>query len=258
MAGKTTDCAQLRESIVEAAVDGISGGRHIDFEAHISDCAICRAEFHRMQTLLQTIDNDVRVTVADQPSTQWIAAVRQQLDAQQVPELAWWPRNAWIAAVGICAVLAISLLVVRTSQRFHRQIEPYAADSGGSASAPSQAAVPYARRVANEGNDSAHLRRPKETYVRHSVSYVSHRSVSEPQVIVEPNQMQAILHFIEAGRNGQIGGAKLIDPENNVAQPLEIKPLGPIAPLKIEALDDDAGSSGSENVNEGFVNAGSN
>ena len=239
MAGKVTNCARFRESMVEAASGALPGSLHPDFDAHIRQCVSCQQELRRVQTLLQAIDETVSASIAAEPSPQLIANVRQRIAAQPTPAPAWRSGNAWLAAAGACAALAILLFVAGT---LHRVI-PSRADRPASplvSLPPNHSLTPPAPGRHVESARTILPRKPV-LMVRASVG-ASHNPARKPEIIVEPGQMQAILQLVAATQRGQIDGAKLLADEKKTTEPLEIEPLT-IAPLQIAALKDESGSS---------------
>ncbi|MGC1106123.1 MAG: hypothetical protein WA876_06260 [Candidatus Acidiferrales bacterium] len=250
MAAKIKTCAQFRECMADAA---LSGSFHTDLEAHVRDCAACREEFRRVQTLLQAINDGVSASVAAEPSSQLLANVRQRIASQQHRAPAWWSRSAWLTAAGACVALAIFLFAARTLHKFNRPLRDYAPSPIAASSTPGHSAASPNRGPTVESATSAPPRKSALVVVRHSSLRTLHCPASEPEIIVDPGQMQAILRFAAALQSGKIDGAKLLADQKQAAEPLEIKPLT-IAPLKIAALTDDvappasgSGESGDKN-----------
>jgi acyl transferase domain-containing protein len=260
MASNDANCARFRESMLDTASGAPLGSLRADFDAHARDCAACREEFQRVQALLRAIDDGVRTSLAVEPSPQLVARVRQQLAAQSAPAPAWWSRNAWLAAAGACAALAILLLVARTLHRFDRPHVDHASSPVAVFSTPSRPPMPPNRRPVVESARTIPPRNSALMLTRHSSRQTLRPSAPEPQVIVEPGQMQTILHLVAAMQRGQIDGAKLLAGEKKVVAPLKIQPLT-IAPLQIATLKDESepsASSGSGDDSKNFVNGRSN
>ena len=254
MAGKVENCGQVRKWMPDAAVGSLPSDRRADFDLHLQGCARCDKEFRGMQTLLQAIDTGVSGSVAAEPSPQLIANIRQQIEHASAAPL-WWRRSAWLTTACACAGVAIALLGVHALQRSYRaalnpQHQPVIASAtAGNTAAPSNGSPVV------EPARSAPLRNPTRATARRSSPRTFASVDSEPEVIVEPGQMQAILHFAAAMQRGQIDGAQFLADQKKTSEPLEIKPLT-IAPLKIEPLDADAAppaSGSSEGSEKNFV-----
>lgn len=254
MARKITNCAQFRDRITDAAADLLSAGLRSDFEAHTRDCAACRQEFRRMQALLQAINTGVSASVAGEPSPQLMAGVRRRIAEQPCRAPVWLPRSGWLTVVGAFAALAIALFAARTWHEFNRAvIRDRTIPVVASATSSHSATPPTNRGLAAESAASTPYRKPLPAMVRRSSQQVPRRLAPEPEIIVEPGQMRAILRFAAASQSGQINGAKLLADQKKATDPLAIKPLT-IAPLKIAALADDAASPSSGSSEGGDKN----
>lgn len=227
--------------MLDAASAALSGGVRAAFDAHLHDCAACREEFCRVQTLVQKIDRTLSVSLTAEPSAQLVANVRknilQDVNAQPYGAEAWRRWSTWATAVGVCAAFAILLFVARTSRKFNPPIH----DSAAVHTSGSSTSKLTARPRLNADTEVAVTQPRKLALGRHAPLRASHAKagepeVTKPEVIVEPGQMQAILQLVAETQRGQIDGANLLNSEKKAAEPLEIKPLV-IAPLKISALD---------------------
>ncbi len=261
MADKATNCTRFREQMLDAASASLSGGIRPAFDAHLRNCAGCREEFRRVQTLVQKIDRTLSVSLTAEPSAQLVANVRknilQDINAQPHGAAAWRRWNTWATATGVCAAFAILLFVARTSRNFNRPNHDSAPihASGSSTSKPTA----HPRLNADTEVAVAQPRKPAPTRVLHASLRTSRAKAAEPKIIVEPGQMQAIFQLVAATERGQINGANLLNSEEKAAEPLEIKPLV-IAPLKIAPLDNETApaSSNGEGADKNFIAGHSN
>lgn len=235
MAVKAIKCAQIREQMFDAASDSFSGGMRDLFGAHLRSCAACAKEFRRVQSLAQAIDHKLSVRLSVEPSPQLIANVRREIAAQPRRVTWLWQRSAWVTAVGVFAALAIALLAVRSVHEFNPPTHDDVVASITVPSIPKPIVHPRVK-TATEAATAAQPRKPALAVVSHVSRRAPHRKTAEPEVIVEPGQMQAILRFAAATESGEIDGSKLVADQKNAAEPLAIKPIV-ITPLKIAALD---------------------
>jgi hypothetical protein len=257
MAGKITNCARARESMADAAAGALVSNR-VDFDVHLRGCPACREEFCRTQALLQSIDRFVSASVAPEPSPQLNANVRQAIAEQPARESGRWPRSAWLTAAGVCAVLAICFLAVRTLHDTHEIAPRFAANPASASPVPDHnAAAPTPVPPVQLANSAApHKPAPA---ARH-VSARARHEVAEAVVVVEPGQIQAIFDLVAATRRGRIDGNELLAGRKKMAEPLEIQPLT-IAPLQIATLTDESehsASDGSAGGSKDFVSDRSN
>lgn len=252
---KAANCAQIREQMLDATSDSLAGGIRTAFDTHLSGCAECAEEFRRVQTLAQAMDRSLRASLSVEPPPQLISNVRREIIAPPHRKTWWGERSAWLTAAGVCAVLAILVLAVRSSHELNSPAQNHSTASINVPSTPKPAVRPPVN-AAMQAATATQPRKPAVAIVSHVSQRVSHQRSTEPEIIVDPGQMQAILRFAAAAESGQIDGAKLLIDQKKSAEPLEIKPLT-ISPLKIVALDDDAASprasSDSENGDKNFV-----
>lgn len=254
MAGKTTNCAEIRERMLDAANDSLAGSLRQAFDAHLSDCVACAQEFQQAQTLAQAIDHSLSTGLSVEPSPRLIVNVRRQISTQA--NHATWSRQwgVWLTAAGVCAVLAILVLAVRSVREFNRPTHDHAVASINAPATPKPAVPPQAK-VALQAATTAQPHTLVLGLARHTSSRASRRKAAEPEIIVEPGQMQAILRLAAATQSGKVDGAKLLVGQKKADEQLDVKPLAVIAPLKIAVLDDQtAPASGSgENDEKDFV-----
>jgi Putative zinc-finger len=260
MAGKITTCARFRESMADAADAALSPSLRTEFDVHLRDCATCREELRRVQMLLEAINDGVSASVAAEPSPQLIANVPQRIAEQQYRAPAWWRQRAWLTAASACATLAILLFAARTTHKLNQPLRGPVPNPIASSSAPSNPSGSPTRRPAVESATSVPPRKPAPLFARHASPPALDRPAPEPEIIVEPGQMRAVLEFVAALKSGQVDGTELLGSQREANQPLEIKPLV-IAPLKISALKDESGPSTSndgQDSHKSFVRGRSN
>lgn len=241
--------------MTDAGSGALSSKRSADFEAHLLDCAACREELHRVETLLRAIDSGVSASVAAEPSPQLAARIWRAIAAQPNRAREWWPRSAWLTAVGVCATLAICFFAVRASRNTQQPASHYSSRPAGALSGQNGIATTPTRIRRSEADKLPSP--PKPLFVLHHATL---RGPRKPQVIVEPGQMQVVLAFVAAMRRGQMDGAEFLAGEKKIAAPLEIQPIT-IAPLQIATLKDESElsvSDGKLDDTKNFVNARSN
>lgn len=194
-----------------------------------------------MQTTLQAIDRTLSANLATEPSAQLVANVRQSIAARPHGAAAWRRWSAWATAAGLCAAFAILLLVARTSRNFNRPVHNSVAVQTNPPSASKLAANAHPNTAVVAGT-AARSHNRGIVVARHASLRMSHAKAAEPEVIIQPGQMQAILQLVAAAQRGKVNGADLFASQKNSANPLEIKPLT-IVPLRISPSKDDSESS---------------
>ena len=215
-------CGRVRKWMIDATTSSLAKLRRVEFERHLSECAACHEEFQRVEMLLQKIDEGVRANVAAAPRPELLVNVRQRIAAQEQHAPIWSRRKAWFAAAGACAALAIFVLAVVTLQRPTRD---YARRPIPAASQPNLAVAPSKRSAGVEPAESIPLRKPALVAARRKASRRMRRHAKEPEVIVEPGQMQAVMQFVAEERKGTINGAAIVKGIQASQKPLQIKPL---------------------------------
>lgn len=238
MAGNATNCAKIRERMLDATSDALSGSIRAEFDAHVGECTACAKEFRHAQTLTQAISQNLSARLSAEASPQLVANVRRQISAESHRETWWRQQSGWLAAAGVCAALALLLLAVRSVREFNRPTFDHATSSIITLSTSKTAAHPHPR-AAIEAAASAQPRKPVLAVVSHVSHRAPHRKAAEPEIIVEPGQMQAILRFAAAMQRGEIDGAQFLADQKRTSEPLEIEPLT-VAPLGIKPLDADS------------------
>lgn len=94
-------CERNKKGLMAAALGGVPANRRAELDAHLRECADCRAEFERQRELLAAIDRGVAASVAAEPSPDLAARIRERL--REAPAASWF--SGWIpAAVGTLAV----------------------------------------------------------------------------------------------------------------------------------------------------------
>lgn len=255
---QTAKCGRVRGWMADAAAGSLSESRRGEFEEHIEDCAACRAEFARMENVLGRIDQSLSAGVSVVPSPQLLAKVRQVIAAerQRAPRV-WFGRNSWIAFAGACATLAalaVTVALHRSNRPLVKQVLP--------ATIATHAPIPVSSATAHAASESRGVSRgaPEQRRRRNQLQFVlTRRSASplsrrlnEPEVIVDPGQMQAVMQFVAEVRKGKINGAKIAEEIKASEHPIEIKPLT-IAPLDESATGNNleapaTGNHGSANA----------
>lgn len=252
MAGKATNCAQVREQLFDAATDAPCGSNRAALDAHLADCPACAKEFHDARVLTQAIDQSLSARLAVEPSPQLISNVRREIAEQSHGVAWWWQPSAWLTAVGVCAALAVLIFAVRSVSQIDRATRDHATAAINAPSTWKGVAHPRpSKPIETAANGQPH--QPALAAVPHVSRRTPHRKAAEPEVIVEPGQMQAILRLAAATQSGEIDGTKVLDNQEKLDEPLEIQPLV-IVPLKIAALDDEAApASGDKDFVAGHV-----
>lgn len=221
--------------MLDAASAVLSGSIRAAFDAHLHDCAACRDEFRRIQTLVQEIDRTLSVSLTAEPSAQLVATVRQSIVAQRHGAAAWGRWGACASAAGVCAALAILLFIARTTRKFNPPVHNSAAVQ--TSASPILKPAMHPRLNAETDVALTQPRKPALASIRHASLHTYHR-IAEPEIIVEPGQMQAIFQLVAATQEREVSGSNLFMSEKQADEPIKIQPIK-IDPLKISASTND-------------------
>jgi len=103
------DCASLRAALRDA---GMGGPTSPALEAHLAGCASCRGELDALRGLSRAIDEELRATLALEPSPALLPRVRARVEAGGAGAGLFAPRwLGWAAAV--LAVAGVAYLASR-------------------------------------------------------------------------------------------------------------------------------------------------
>ena len=255
-------CGRVRGWMADAASGLLSDARHGEFEKHIGDCAACRVEFARIENLVERIDESLRTELALEPSPKLVLVVRESIAAEPQSPAGWLTRNSWLSA-GVCATVA-ALLIFVVAHRANRAVGKLAPQAQIANSvremipglparvtaAPSRSAP--AENVPPRATARAHSGKSRLAVAREELPHNPHSRHSEPEVIVQPGQMQAILQFVAEMQNGKINGVAIEKGIQEAQKPLEIKPL------EITPLDASAGESSDPRATSSHESGSSN
>jgi hypothetical protein len=225
--------------MADAASGSLSEARRGEFDEHIGDCVACRAEFARIESLLGRIDQSLRAELAVEPSPKLVLSVRESIAAEETQKArlaaGWLGWNSWLSAAGVCAVV-VALLIFMVAHRANRPDGHFAAHPQIANAAPARVPEPPRRSASAENTPlraPAHVReiKPRLAFARRESPRIPAHQSTEPEVIVQPGQMQAILQFVAEMQKGKVNGTEIEEGMKAAEKPLEIKPLN-IAPLE--------------------------
>ena len=241
-------CGRVRGWMADAASGSLSDVRRGEFEEHIGDCAACRAEFARIENLLGRIDESLRAELAVEPSPKLVLGVRESIAAETQSTrltIGWLTRTPWLSAAGVCAAVA-ALVILMLTHRTNRPDGHFAPHPQIATSAPAHLPVAPSRSASASRENfppgaPAHVRvnKPRLAVARNASPRNPRVDSTEPEVIVQPGQIQALMQFVAASEKSQVNAAKVFDEIHRDSKPLVVEPLA-ITPLKMAALDGDS------------------
>ncbi len=221
-------CEQYKKELTDAALGVLPPENERAIRRHLASCQRCRAEFEERRRLVQAMDREIEAMVAGQPSPAFRARVRLRVEEVRLARtLRWWLAPRWVAvASGALVVLMLLAWFVRREPITPGNGEKVAENRPKAAvGARENAPVPILKQPGRRV--SAPL--GKRSFGRNGMR-------SEPEVLVEPGQDQAVVQLYAAVWRGRVDPAPLL----TRSEPLVPFPELKIEPLKIEALDEEA------------------
>ena len=227
-------CERYRGWMRDATTDELRGSHGAEFEEHVRGCATCSGEFQRARMLLTAINLGVAAQVAEEPSPKLVEQVRRKIREKAAVAPSWSAR--WLP-VAVCATVLILAATVWTL--WPRNDAQHELTASSVPPSPPRAVRPAA--VESTANPKTKLRQHESMVaLARPARKLSARRIERqpavpeitevPEVIVQPEQMKAVMLFAQALNSRQIDSAKLLADLKTADQPLEIKPLV-IAPL---------------------------
>jgi hypothetical protein len=211
-----------------------------DLAAHLETCAACRAELEAQRALFGAIDQGVADLVAGSPPEDFAAHVRQRIAQEAIKPRSWIAGWIPVTAAALALIFFVTLWVTRRGPAAPNEAKEKSSPSqigrpprepqmaGEVPAEPSPAGVSGARRI----------RPPQEGQMA---------ARREPEVLVPPGQMAAVMQLYSSVWNGKADGASLMAqaaPIEESLKPLQTPELK-IPPLEIERLSEEGKPTGS-------------
>ncbi|HTS12369.1 MAG TPA: hypothetical protein VMH00_09650 [Candidatus Limnocylindrales bacterium] len=219
------DCGKYSEWLKDAALGELNARSDRELLAHAAQCDACRDAYQHAREVGAFVDRAVESLVEGEPSAQFATRLRARIAEEGTRRrLGWW---AWalIATTATAAVVAL-LTLSRTPLR------PVPGPQF-TTNVPAQptARTPLPITPPAPGGAQTHpVAVHTPTTARHRVPDRA-ALAAQPEVIVQPGQLDAIAQFADAIHAGRIDADQLVASEDRVAKPLEINPIE-IKPLE--------------------------
>ena len=206
-------CEKYSDWITDAATGGLAPSREPELLAHAAECDACRKAYDHAREIAASVDRGVESLVSGEPSAHFTTRLRARIAEERIPVRPNWAAWAPIAA-GVFALAALLLILVLRTQRTNT---PSIANNGRS--------DPLSSQPSNPPSPSTTQNPPAPQAARHRTLAQQPKSPSQPEVLVPPGQLTAIMEFAAAVRSGRIDGDQLLAAQEQTSAPLEIKPL---------------------------------
>jgi len=227
-------CEKYADWIEEAALGALALEREREFLAHTAGCGACREAYQRACEIATLVDRGVESLVAGAPSPYFAVRLRARIAEEPsragLGWLTWKPVSAAFVAAGVFAFIVIS------GMPRHASPERGAIQSAAETASIERPSTPkpttnqtqvrdgYQPLTKNQ-TEMAKLVLPRHAGARRAVSS------REPQVIVPPGELEAVLQLAAEVRSGHINGKQLVAADGEMKEPLMIAPIV-IAPLE--------------------------
>jgi hypothetical protein len=217
-------CEKYLHLMIDAALGGSNPKREAELLQHLSHCASCRDEFNHTRAAFAAVDRAVEELVEGEPSPQFTTRLRARIANEHAPARPEW--RAWISvAAGAMALAAILIVVMMSTPR---QVTRGMAQVVQSTSIPTAEVPTNAERRASGASQM--LNRPR---------YRAAKTL-QPEVIVPPEQVIAVMQFANAVYAKRIDGEQIVTAQEQSKKPLDIEAIQ-ISPLSIPLLDNASG-----------------
>lgn len=228
-------CEKYADWLADAAADGLAPSRERELLEHAAECDACRMASQHAREIVAIVDDVVESLVTGEPSPHFATRLRARIEQEGIPTRS--PRLGWkTITAGAVVVVFLGVLIISYGTRQHNS-EATALDLRADANSTetSAAALPHGTQrqtqVRNrDQSPTVHQREMTPFISRRNHPMRESGAVSQPDVLVPPGQLDAILQFARAVRSGQIDGKQLLAAQQETEKPLEITPIE-IAPL---------------------------
>lgn len=230
-------CEKYADWIADAAAGGLMPGRETQLLGHTEECDACREAYRRARELAACVDRGVASLVAGEASPYFASRLRARIAEERAPVRSLWRGRKPVVTGLLVAAVVVVAVVSRGPLRHDPQqknihggddepavASPWASNSGRAATP----LVPSRRRVGTSQPNSQRRGTLRTVLAR-----------SQPEVLVPPGQLDAILQFARAVGSGEIDGQQLLAAQEEAEKPLEIAPLeiAPLSPPQPEVTD---------------------
>jgi len=224
-------CGKYSDWLTEAGVGGLAPHHERELLAHAAECDACREAYRHARELGEIVDRGVESLVSGEPSPHFAARLRARIAEE--------PTSSWRTWLGLYsgvsasrrlfsfqgAVAAVGILVVLLTLGFHWL--PPNHPVGPTVAGKQNEKAPDSPRAPNPGAPIVESVQPVSR-LHHGARLLASRS--QPEVLVPPGQLDAVVQFAEAIRSGRVDTKQLLAAQQEAEKPLEIEPIE-IAPL---------------------------
>ena len=222
-------CKRYKDALIEAAASGAEPQG--DLRAHLAGCADCRAAFDQERSLFASIDASLHVTANAQVPVSLLPRVRACLDVEATPQRGW-NQLLVFAAASVALALAVFLFArpqysgpdnqAKQTPRIPVSEPPTTNDHDQNTGSGAQIVLSNANHPQPRGYST--LLRPVAS--------------SQPEVLVPPNEREALARFVATlQERGDVVVALVPPAPQTKDEPASLEPLQ-IKELEIKTLEE--------------------
>jgi hypothetical protein len=224
-------CERFRDALSDAAA-GVPALPAL--EAHLTACEACRAELETLRRVLAAADAELGGLLSAAPSPDFAARIRAAVS--EAPSAPAWRPGFWLTLAGAAAAMlvVVGLFALRGEPSRSRAASTLAERAAAAVEKPPAPEPPQMPEARSPTPEPA-VARSREGASRSRLA-PSRPSVQEPEVLVPPDQAEALLRFAAGLRQRTVAPGSLLVADLNAPlpaesdvhiRPIEIVPLGP-------------------------------
>ncbi len=223
-------CEKYGDWMRDAALGALAPRREREMLAHVDDCEACRKSYEDARELASVVDRGLESLVAGEPSPHFAARLRARIaEEPSAARSAWFIWRPAGAALALAALIATVVFFRGSPQQANpRPTSALIRPESSSKASPSALNEPSPRSHALAGRSMVAASRAPHRQLVAGHEPPRH----DPEVIVPPGQLEAIMQFAAEIHSGRIDGKQLIAAQKDMNKPIEIQPLE-IKPIEI-------------------------
>lgn len=240
-----SNCKKYVGRIDDAALGGLDPSHERELLSHTGECDACREAYQRARELAALVDRGVESLVAGEPSPHFTSRLRARIADERPDARFTWPTwkrlTAGLATAATVAALWVFLALSHTKlpSRSTRPVPNIASAVPIEVPTPAKPTTkaaepdrPYATETPRHSGT-----RLLAQQRRHNIRPT--QSPGEPEVLVPPGQLAAVMQLVSDIRAGRIDGKQFVaeqtEEQKEMQKPIEIQPIE-IKPIEIPPL----------------------
>ena len=242
-----SDCKKYVGRIDDAALGALDPSHERELLSHAGECDACREAYQRARELAALVDRGVESLVAGEPSPHFTSRLRARI-ADERPDArftwpTWKPLTAGLATAATVAALWVFLAPS------HKKLPSKSTLPALNIASAVPVEVPTPTKPTTKAPESDRLYTTER--LRHSGTQFAaqqrhsirrRHSPGEPEVLVPPGQLAAVMQLVSDIRAGRIDAKKLVAEQAELRDEMQ-KPID-IPPIEVKPIEVPPVSSG--------------